>query len=95
VDFTDIVTLSPKLIIDGDKKKSVLFISQQSKGLKHFFTKDNPNGMPDLKKIKIKGKESWDDSDRMEFLEEYVKQNIIPMLKPQLQDNIEGEEVPF
>jgi len=48
-----------------------------------------------IKKIKIKGKESWDDSDRMEFLEQYVQNNIIPMLKPSLQDNIEGEEVPF
>ena len=95
VSFGDLVTLSPKLIIDGDKKKSVLFISQDGKGLKHFFTKDNPNGLPDLKKIKIKGKESWDDSDRMEFLEQYVQNNIIPMLKPQLQDNIEGEDVPF
>jgi hypothetical protein len=95
VSFGDVVTLSPKLIIDGDKKKSVLFISQDGKGLKHFFTRDNPNGLPELKKIKIKGKESWDDSDRMEFLEQYVQNNIIPMLKPSLQDNIEGEEVPF
>jgi hypothetical protein len=95
VDFTGTVTLSPKLIIDGDKKKSVLFISQEGKGLKHFFTKDNPNGMPDLKKIKIKGKESWDDSDRMEFLEEYVKQNIVPLLKPELQDTVEGLDLPF
>jgi len=95
VSFGDIVTLSPKLIIDGDKKKSVLFISQDGKGLKHFFTKDNPNGLPDLKKIKIKGKESWDDSDRMEFLEQYVKENILPMIKSDLQDAIEGQEVPF
>jgi len=95
VSFGDVVTLSPKLIIDGDKKKSVLFISQDGKGLKHFFTKDNPNGLPDLKKIKIKGKESWDDSDRMEFLEQYVKDNILPMIKSDLQDSIEGEEVPF
>jgi len=95
VSFGNVVTLSPKLIIDGDKKKSVLFISQDGKGLKHFFTRDNPNGLPELKKIKIKGKESWDDSDRMEFLEQYVQNNIIPMLKPSLQDNIEGEEVPF
>ena len=95
VKFNQLVTLSPKLIIDGDKKKSVLFISQDGKGLKHYFTKDNPNGLPDLKKIKIKGKESWDDSDRMEFLEQYVQNNIIPMLKPQLQDTIEGEDVPF
>ena len=95
VSFGNIVTLSPKLIIDGDKKKSVLFISQDGKGLKHFFTRDNPNGLPELKKIKIKGKESWDDSDRMEFLEQYVQNNIIPMIKPSLQDTIEGEEVPF
>ena len=95
VSFGNIVTLSPKLIIDGDKKKSVLFISQDGKGLKHFFTRDNPNGLPELKKIKIKGKESWDDSDRMEFLEQYVQNNIIPMIKPNLQDTIEGEEVPF
>ena len=95
ISFGNIVTLSPKLIIDGDKKKSVLFISQDGKGLKHFFTRDNPNGLPELKKIKIKGKESWDDSDRMEFLEQYVQNNIIPMIKPSLQDNIEGEEVPF
>ena len=95
VSFGNIVTLSPKLIIDGDKKKSVLFISQDGKGLKHFFTKDNPNGLPELKKIKIKGKESWDDSDRMEFLEQYVEYNIIPMIKPQLQDSIEGDDVPF
>jgi hypothetical protein len=95
VSFGHPVTLSPKLIIDGDKKKSVLFISQDGKGLKHYFTKDNPNGLPDLKKIKIKGKESWDDSDRMEFLEQYVKDNILPMIKSDLQDSIEGEEVPF
>ena len=95
VSFGNPLTLSPKLIIDNDKKKSVLFISQDGKGLKHYFTKDNPNGLPDLKKIKIKGKESWDDSDRMEFLEQYVQNNIIPMLKPQLQDTIEGDDVPF
>jgi hypothetical protein len=95
VSFGDIATLSPKLIIDGDKKKSVLFINQDGKGLKHFFTKDNPNGLPELKKIKIKGKESWDDSDRMEFLEQYVKDNILPMIKSDLQDAIEGQEVPF
>jgi hypothetical protein len=29
--------------------------------------------MPDLTKVKIKGKETWDDSDRMEFLENYAK----------------------
>jgi len=66
------VTITPKLTIEGDKKKSVIFLNQNG-GLKWFFTKDNPNGMPDLTKVKIKGKETWDDSDRMEFLENYAK----------------------
>lgn len=94
VNFSKEVTLAPKLFIDGDKKKSVMFINQNGQGLKHFFTKDNPNGLPELSKIKIKGKESWDDSDRMEFLENYVNNNILPLLKPQISDVTE-EEVPF
>lgn len=94
VDFTKEITLAPKLFIDGDKKKSVMFINQNGQGLKHYFTRDNANGMPDLSKIKIKGKESWDDSDRMEFLENYVLNNILPLLKPQISD-VDNNDVPF
>jgi hypothetical protein len=94
VDLTKMFTLAPKLTIDGDKKKSVLFINQNGGGIKHYFTRDNPNGMPDLNKIKVKGKDTWDDSDRMEFLENYVKNTIIPNIKPQLSDVTEGD-TPF
>jgi hypothetical protein len=59
-------------MIDGDKTKSVIFLWQNGKAIKHYFTRDNPNGLPSLKKVKIKGVESWDDSDMMEFLEAYV-----------------------
>jgi hypothetical protein len=86
-------TIAPKLTIDGDKKKSVMFINQNG-GIKHYFTRDNPNGMPDLQKVKIKGKETWDDSDRMEFLEQYVQNYILPKIKSQISDVTE-EEVPF
>lgn len=33
------------------------------------YTKEEPNGLPQMKKIKIKGKEQWDDTDMMAFLE--------------------------
>lgn len=89
-------TLTPKLTIEGDKKKSVLFINQMGSGLKWFFTRDNPNGMPDLAKIKVKGKDTWDDSDRMEFLENYVKSNILPKLNNKSSQVQEDEdEIPF
>jgi hypothetical protein len=94
-DLSQFITLSPKLIVDGDKKQSVLFISQNQKGLKHFWTKDNPRDLPPMVKIKRKGIEEWDDTDRMEYLENYVKDNILPKIKPTLQDVNEGDDTPF
>ena len=89
-------TITPKLTVEGDKKKSVLFVNQMQKGLKWFFTRDNPNGMPELAKIKVKGKDTWDDSDRMEFLENYVKSNILPKLNNKSSQVQEDEdETPF
>lgn len=90
----ELLTLSPKLIIDGDKKQSVLFISQNGNGLKHFWTKANPGELPDLKKIKVKGKDTWDDSERLEYLENYVKNHILPKIKPVLSD-VSEEDTPF
>ena len=38
------------------------------------FTKDAPNGLPEMKQIKVKGKVTWDDSDMTEFLENVAKE---------------------
>lgn len=76
VDISQNVEITPKLIVEGDKKKSVIFLNQGGKAIKHFFTKENPNGMPDLEKIKVKGKDTWDDTKRMEFLENYAKTKV-------------------
>lgn len=86
------VRLVPRVSEDpiSGKKKAVMFINQNEQGIKHFFTKDNPNGMPDLVKVKIKGKETWDDSDRMEFLERYCKALFNA---PQL--DVVDEDIPF
>lgn len=98
-DFSQEVTLTPKMTVEGDKKKGTIFINQNGKALKWHFTKEDPNGLPDLKKIKIKGKETWDSSDQMEFLENMVKETIIPQLKtkvlsgPPTDDQL--EDAPF
>jgi hypothetical protein len=94
-DISKEFTLTPKLTIEGDKKKSVIFINQKGLGLKWFFTRDNPNGMPELAKIKVKGKDTWDDSDRMEFLENYVKSNILPKLNNKSWVQEDEDEIPF
>lgn len=80
VDLNSDVIITPKLTVEGDKKKTSLFITQHGKPLKRFYTRDNPNGLPELKKIRVKGKDQWDDSDIMEFLENMVNTEIIPKL---------------
>lgn len=72
IDLSQGVKITPKLTIEGDKKKATVFINQGGAALKHYYTKDNPNGLPDLKQMKVKGKTTWDDSERMEFFENYI-----------------------
>lgn len=80
VDLQSQVKIVPDLKTEGTKKKSSLFILQHGKGVKWFYTKDNKNGLPDLAKVRVKGKDQWDDSDQMEFLEDMVKTGILPNL---------------
>jgi hypothetical protein len=93
--LSEVINITPKLVIDGDKKQSVIFISQNGKGLKHYWTKDTPRELPPMVKVKVRGVDTWDDTDRMVYLENFVKDNILPKIKPTLSDVIEGEDVPF
>ena len=80
VKLSEPVTFTPKVTIDGDKKRTVLFLNQNGSAVKWAYTKDNPNGCPGLKQIKVKGVNTWDDSDMMEFLESMVNNDILPQL---------------
>lgn len=90
------IRIRPAVEIDGDKKRSKLFLVQDDKALRWFWTKENPGKMPSLKKVKIKGVEQWDDSDMMEYLEAYVKEHITPKLAGgDIVNAQEDEDVPF
>lgn len=104
IDLKSDVIITPNQKIEGDKKKVTLFITQHGVPLKHFYTRDNPNGLPELKQIKVKGKITWDDSDLMEFLEKMVMTEIVPKLpkggtapsEPVIDEaDAEKEELPF
>jgi hypothetical protein len=99
-DVTKEMTIVPKYTEEGDKKSSVIFINQNGKGLKHFWTKDNPGGLPPMVKIKVKGKEAWDDSDRLEYLYKYVNEVILPKVGVGVEKSDAGadsfdDEAPF
>jgi hypothetical protein len=101
VDLTKRVRFSPSMKIEGDKKKVTLFLNQDGKALKHFYTKENPNGLPQMVQIKVKGKLQWDDSDLMSFLERMVVNDIFPKLsktatpEPAMAGEETEDEMPF
>jgi hypothetical protein len=80
IDLSSDVIFTPSLKKEGDKNKTSLFITQHGVPVKWFYTKDDPKGLPPLRKIKVKGKDTWDDSDIMEFLENMVNTEIVPKL---------------
>lgn len=81
VDLSKEMKVSPQTKVEADgTKKSSIFINQDGKAIKHAFTKDNPNGLPPMTQVTVKGTLVWDDTDQMIFLEKMVNDTIIPKL---------------
>lgn len=102
VDLTQSVRIIPTMKEEDGKKKPGLFITQHGTPLKHYYTKDNPNGLPQMVKRRVKEQgrmvEKWDDNDMMEFLENMVNTLIKPNLnKSGVPMNVEEEKekLPF
>ncbi len=83
IDLTKPMQVSPSVKEVDGKNKSSLFVNQDGNPIKHAYTRDNPNGMPELKSVKIKGQDMWDDTERLEFLHAMVVRDIIPKLPKQ------------
>lgn len=66
-------------VVDG-KIQSSLFVKQNGQNIKHAFTKDQPNGLPPMEQKMVKGQQVWDDTNRLAFLEEMVRKDIVPKL---------------
>lgn len=80
IDLTKEMKVQPsQKEVDG-KVKSSLFVSQGGNTIKHAYTMEHPNGLPDMVQIMVKGKPTWDDSARLEFLYNMVQSQIIPKL---------------
>ncbi len=81
VDLSKEMRVSPsQKEVDG-KMKSSLFINQNGNPVKHAYTRENPNGLPQLDKVTVKGQEVWDDTKQLEFLYNMVAKDIIPQLE--------------
>jgi len=103
IDLTKNIKFMPWSMIDkNDATKKVTGITcYQNDGngmvkVQPAFTKDAPNGLPEMKQIKVKGKVTWDDSDMTEFLENVAKKCFAKIaVAPTNDEGFEGEEAPF
>jgi len=65
---------------ENGKEKKGITLFQEGKKIQPAYTKDAPNGLPQMKKVKVNSKEVWDKTDMLEFLENMVNTEIIPNL---------------
>ena len=63
-------SIVPYSFEDKEKGRMVngLNIFKGGEKIANAYSRETPNGLPELEKKKIKGKETWDDSERIEFL---------------------------
>lgn len=80
-DLSKEMKVSPSVKEVDGKNKSSLFINQEGVPLKHAYTMENPNGMPDMEQVTVKGQLVWDDTKRIAFLYDMVSKDIIPKLR--------------
>lgn len=80
VDLTKEITLIPSMKVENNKERRTMFISQDGKALKRFWTKDNQGDLPQLTQIEFKGQMEWDNSAQNNWLMEYLTHQIKPRL---------------
>lgn len=81
IDLNKEMTVSPSVKEVDGKNKSSLFVNQDGVAIKHAYTMAEPNGLPQMEEILVKGQKTWDDTKRIAFLENMVNTTILPKLR--------------
>jgi hypothetical protein len=68
---------------DATKKVTGITVYQDGKKLEPYYTKEQPNGLPQMTQVKLKGQMVWDSTDMDEFLCKMVE------------DKFKGKKAPF
>lgn len=72
--------LTMKLYYFEEEDKTALVVYQEGDKIEAFWTKDDPQGLPQLVQTEKNGKTEWDSEARMAFLEKYLKDDVIPKM---------------
>lgn len=79
--------------VDPTKTITGITLYQNDVKIAPYYTKENPNGLPQMQKIKVKGKEQWDDSEMMAFLENMATSIFSSLAATELEDD--DDTAPF
>lgn len=75
-DLSKPIEISPtekKEIVNGTEKvRRSLLVSQEGRFMKAYFTRNQPNGLPEMRKIKFNGKDVWDKTEFLQFFENTI-----------------------
>lgn len=110
IDLKKAIVFNPWQMQDKNnptKTVSGVSVKQDGKKIEPYFTKENPNGLPQMVKMTVKEKgknvDKWDDTDLMNFFEDMIEKDIKPLLskpvaasaKVYSNEDVEDEEPPF
>lgn len=77
-------------------KKTNLYLSTgptDEDKIEWYWTKDEPKGLPQMVKVMLKGKEQWDNTERMAFLYQHLQETFLKKLGEQLRkDDFRGHQ---
>jgi hypothetical protein len=78
------LTIIPNSKVENGKSQTTIFISQDGKFLKHFFTKDFNGELPKLEKVEFKGVVHYDNSKQIEYWKNWLLCNYENLQEPEL-----------
>lgn len=101
IDFAKDVVLKGFNILNKENGRTNQYLVpyQDGQKLASQYTKDDPNGLPPMEQIKVKGKKTWDDSKQLEFYEALIKKTFSAPIEtaaveaPEVVD--EADDLPF
>ena len=79
---------------ENGKPQTTIFVNQHGKALKWKWSKEHPGDLPALKKVKLKGKEVYDNEAQQAFFEKFWMTLPIAKAAPVAEVG-ESDELPF
>lgn len=92
IDLSKKVKFKPYYIPEEgtDKYRAFLVLYQSDKKIASRYTRENPNGLPELEKKTVDNKEVWDSTKQMKFFEDMLDDKVRPNLT-QPDENLKQE----